>query len=88
MQCFRVAIPPAVRPTLLRQMGMGSSTCAQIGVRAVHAKADHLRHKDEQRCESFHVFSLTVQGKVTRQVSVNRNSCREKGGKIKYSELN
>ena len=38
VQCFRVSIPPAVRPTLLRQMDMGSLTCAQIWVRAVHTK--------------------------------------------------
>ena len=39
VHCFRVFIPPAVMPTLLRQMDMGSLTCAQIWVRAVHAKA-------------------------------------------------
>ena len=38
VQCFRVSIPPAVRLTLLRQMDMGSLTCAQIWVLAVHAK--------------------------------------------------
>ena len=38
VQCFRVFIPPAVRPTLLRQMDMGSLTCAHIRVRAVHTK--------------------------------------------------
>ena len=37
MQCFRVSIPPAVRPFFfLRQMDMGSLTCAQIWVRVVH----------------------------------------------------
>ena len=32
---YCVTIPPAVRPTLLRQMDMGSLTCAHIWVRAV-----------------------------------------------------
>ena len=36
VQCFHVFIPSAVRPALLRQMDMGSLTCAQIWVRAVH----------------------------------------------------
>ena len=44
VQCFRVSIPPAVRPTLLRQMDMGSLTCAQICLRAVHMKG-LVRHK-------------------------------------------
>ena len=34
MHCFRFPMPPAVRPTLLRQMDMGSLTCA----RAAHTK--------------------------------------------------
>ena len=38
VQRFCVSIPPAVRPTLLRQMDMGSLTCTQIWVRAVHTK--------------------------------------------------
>ena len=41
-------IPSAVRPTLLRQMDIGSLTCAQIRVRAVHTKEGHVqrcRHK-------------------------------------------
>ena len=39
MQYFCVTVPPAVRGlTLLGQMGMGSLTCAQIWVRAVHTK--------------------------------------------------
>ena len=38
VQCFRVSVPQAVRPTLLRQMNMGSLTCAQMCVRAVHTK--------------------------------------------------
>ena len=32
------SIPPAVRPTLLQQMDMGSLTCAHILVRAIHTK--------------------------------------------------
>ena len=36
LQYFRVSIPPAVMPTLLRQMDMGSLTWAQSWVRAVH----------------------------------------------------
>ena len=37
MQNFCVTnIPPATRPTLLRQIDMGSFTCAQIWVRAIH----------------------------------------------------
>ena len=36
MQCFSVSIPRAVRPTLLRQMVMGSLTCTYIWLRAVH----------------------------------------------------
>ena len=35
MQYYCVTIPPAVRPNLVRQMDMGSLTCAQIWVRAV-----------------------------------------------------
>ena len=35
---FVWVIPPAVRPTLLRQMGMGSLTCAQFWARAVRMK--------------------------------------------------
>ena len=38
VRCFRVSIPPAVRPALLRQMDIGSLTCAQIWVRSVHTK--------------------------------------------------
>ena len=36
VQCFRVSIPPTVKPTLLRQIDIESLTCAQIWVRAVH----------------------------------------------------
>ena len=36
VHCFCVSIPPAVKPTLLRQMDMGSLMCAQIWVHAVH----------------------------------------------------
>ena len=36
--CFRVSIPPAVRLSPLRQMDMGSLTCAQIWMRAKHKK--------------------------------------------------
>ena len=37
--CFRVSIPPAVRPTyLFTQMDAGSLTCAHIRVSAVHTK--------------------------------------------------
>ena len=35
---FRVFIQPAVRPTLLQQMDIGSLTCAQIWVPAIHSK--------------------------------------------------
>ena len=38
VRCFGVFIPPAVRPTLLRQIDMEYLTCAQIWVRAVHSK--------------------------------------------------
>ena len=38
VQCLNVSIPPAVRPNLLRQMDLGSLTCAQSWVRAVHTK--------------------------------------------------
>ena len=47
---FCVSIPPAVRPTLLRQMDMRSLTCAQIWVHAVHMKG--VRHK--QVCTRVH----------------------------------
>ena len=40
VQSFRVSIPPTVRPTLLQRIDMGSLTCAQIWVRAVHTKGD------------------------------------------------
>ena len=36
VQCFRVFTPPAVRPSPLRQIDMGSLTCAQTWVRALH----------------------------------------------------
>ena len=36
MPYFCVTIPPAVRPSLERQMDMGSLKCAQIWVRAIH----------------------------------------------------
>ena len=39
MQYLCVSIPPAVRPTLLRQMDRGSLTCAQIWVRAITHEA-------------------------------------------------
>ena len=39
--CFH--IPSAVRPTLLRQIGMGSLTCAQIWVRAVHTNGGQVQ---------------------------------------------
>ena len=38
MQYLCVIIPPAVRPTLLQHMDLGSLTCARIWVRAIHAK--------------------------------------------------
>ena len=38
VQSFPVSIPPATKPPLLRQMNMGSLTCAQIRVRALHTK--------------------------------------------------
>ena len=38
VQSFRVSIPPGVRPTLLRQMDMGSLTCVQMWVLAEHRK--------------------------------------------------
>ena len=32
VQCFRVSVPPAVRPTLLRQLDMGSfNVCTNLG---------------------------------------------------------
>ena len=40
MLYFGVTIPLAVRPTLIGQMVMGSLTCAQIWVHAVHTKGD------------------------------------------------
>ena len=43
VQCFLVFIPPAVRPTLLRQMDKGSLMCAQIWVNVIHTKG--VRHK-------------------------------------------
>ena len=36
MQYFCVTIPPAVRPTVLQQVVVGSLTCAKMGVHAVH----------------------------------------------------
>ena len=36
VHCFLLSIPSAVRPTLLRQMNMGSVTCAQRGDQAQH----------------------------------------------------
>ena len=62
MQYFRVSIPPAVRPSLLRQMDVGSVTCAQIRVRAVHTmwggqaqsnkSAKELTRRDRKKCSS------------------------------------
>ena len=53
VQCFHVSIPPAVRPTPLRRMDMGSSlTCAQIWVRAVHTEGGQAQtspHKSRPR---------------------------------------
>ena len=60
VQYFRVSIPPAVRPTLLRHMDMGPLTCAQIWVRAVHTKGDQAQtslHKNGQKTEKL---SLTL----------------------------
>ena len=37
-QRFRVSIPPAVMPTILRQMDLGYLTCAQMWMRTVHTK--------------------------------------------------
>ena len=43
--CLRLH-PPAVRPTLVRQMDMGYLTCAQVCLRAVHTKGGGaVRHK-------------------------------------------
>ena len=39
--CLRISMPSAVRPTILRQMDMGSLTRGQIWVWAVHTKGDH-----------------------------------------------
>ena len=36
MQCFRVSVPPAVGPTLLRQVDMGFLTSAQFGACRIH----------------------------------------------------
>ena len=38
VECFCVSVPPAVGPTLLQHMDMGSSTCTQIWVCAMHMK--------------------------------------------------
>ena len=38
VQCFRVSIPSAARPTLLRQMDIGSLTCEQLWVRDADTK--------------------------------------------------
>ena len=48
MQCFRVSIPLTVRPTLLRQMDMGSLTWAQIWVLAAHTKGGSSTNKSAQ----------------------------------------
>ena len=46
VQCFRVFIPPAVRPTLLRQMDIWYLTCAHIfGACRTHDRAQIRLHK-------------------------------------------
>ena len=46
---FCVTTPLAVRPTLLRQMDTGSSTCAQIWVHAVHTKDGQAQSRESTR---------------------------------------
>ena len=59
--CDHTSIPPAVRPPLLRQMDIGSLTCAQISVLAVHTNgggsgtnksAQELSRRDRKNCRS------------------------------------
>ena len=45
VQCFRLSIPSAVRPTLLRQMDMGSLTGAQMWERAVHTQGGQAQRR-------------------------------------------
>ena len=62
VQCFRVFVPQAVRPTLLQQMDVGSLSlmCAQIWVGTVHMKGGQAQtsHKSwlvrgrEKKCPS------------------------------------
>ena len=44
MQCFHISIPLAVRPTLLRQIDMGSLTCAQMCVRVYIRGVRHISY--------------------------------------------
>ena len=55
VQCLRVSIPPAVRPTLLRQIRMESLTCAQVWVRAVHAKGGQAQKKSAHELTGIHI---------------------------------
>ena len=59
VQCLRVFIPPAARPTLLRQMETGSLTCAQICVRVEHTKG---RGEGSQAQTSMHNFLFDFDG--------------------------
>ena len=45
VQYFLVSTPPAVQPSLLRRMDVGSLTCAQMLVRVEHTKG--VRHKQD-----------------------------------------
>ena len=45
VQCFRVSIPPAVVPTLLRHVDMRSLTCAQLKFGCVPYTEREVRHK-------------------------------------------
>ena len=56
MQHVGVAVQPAVRPTLLRQMGMGSLTCAQIWVRGVHTNVGWAQTSAQELTRDIKLF--------------------------------
>ena len=76
VQCFHVSTPPAVRPTILRQMDMGSLTCAQMW--AVPYTRRRVRHK--QVC--------TTQESTRRGRTTVRHPAPAKGSNPGCTDLN
>ena len=77
MQYSCVTVPPAVRRTLLRQMDMGSFTCAQIWVRAIRTKggqAQTIKSPQELTRGNINTFTYPAPSRGSNPGSAGLNS--------------